>query len=302
MKTKVASISMCNEKAWVDGKLTYHYSLPEMTRAEVERIADFYIEKAVTLLTKAAEEGAKIACLPEVAVEIGKWLRSVEGGVRHEVAKATWEKNLAALRDLARHHDLVIVGGAVEPGSDANTYYNSAPVIDNRGEYLGSYRKVQLTDEECEWLTRGREFPVFETPHGKLGVFICWDIIFPECTQTLAHNGADLLLQPTYGHSGPQADAMAATRAHDAVCPLVVAMWNGQSRIFDRDGKTLASAHRTRDYQGIIPDQIVYAEVDPTAPRQWCGHQDLREALFRQRQTHAYAPMWGPEGRAGLSG
>ena len=65
MKTKAASISVCNERAWVDGKLTYHYALPGMIRAEAEQVAGFYIEKAVLLLTKAAEEGLKARFLAE---------------------------------------------------------------------------------------------------------------------------------------------------------------------------------------------------------------------------------------------
>jgi predicted amidohydrolase len=263
-----------------------------MSREEVERIVDWYIDLEVTLLRKAAGRGARIACLPECAVDVGKWLRTVGEPLRGEVARQTWDKNLAALCDVAREEQLVIVGGCPEPDPDAGRYYNSAPVIDKDGRHLGSYRKVQLTDGECEWLTRGSELPVFETEYGRLGVFICWDVMFPEVTQTLACQGADLLLQPTYGHSGPQADAMAMTRAHDAVCPLVVAMWNGASRIFDKDGRLLARAHRTRDADGIIPHQIVMAEADPTAPRQWLDAGNLREMFRAQRQHHAYEPMW----------
>jgi len=296
MKINVAAISMCNEKTWLDGKLTYHYPLPGMSREEVEHIADWYIDLEVSLLRKAARRGARIACLPEHAVEVGKWLHTVDEPLRHEVACRVWERNLSALCDVAKSENLVIVGGCCEPDSDGQHYYNSAPVIDNHGSHLGSYRKVQLTDGECQWLTRGRELPVFETEYGRLGVFICWDIVFPEVTQTLAHAGADLLLQPTYGHSGHQADAMAMTRAHDAVCPLVVAMWNGASCIFDKDGRKLASARRTRDADDIIPHQIVMAEIDPTAPRAWIDSEDLRATLFAQRQLHAYEPMWQPKG------
>ena len=69
-------------------------------------------------------------------------------------------------------------------------------------------------------------------------------------------------------------------------------MWNGASRIFDKDGRLLARAHRTRDADGIIPHQIVMAEVDPTAPRPWLDADNLREMFRAQRQHHAYEPMW----------
>ncbi len=292
MTVRVAAIAMTNEKAWRDGKLDYFYSRPGMRRDEVEQIAAFYLDKTVRLVEQAAAHGARMVCLPENTIEINKWLKSVEPPLRFDVARWNWKRLLETLSDTSRRCRCVIVACANEP--DGDRMYNAAAVLDDRGNYLGSYRKVQLTDGELEWLHRGETLPVFPTPWGKIGIFICWDIIFPEISQTLAMNGADILFQPTYGHAGHQADAMAMTRAHDAVCPLVVAMWNGASRIFDKDGKLLARAHRTRDRHALIPDQILYADLAPTEPRAWIDMADTRAALRRQRQWQLFGPLAAP--------
>ena len=134
MEIYVAAISMCNEKAWVDGTLTYHYPQPGMSRREVEQAVDWYIDLELSLLRKAARRGARIACLPEHAVEVGKWLRTVEEPLRREIAQQVWERNVAALSEVATGEELVIVGGGTE--AEGGHYYNSAPVIDSDGSYL----------------------------------------------------------------------------------------------------------------------------------------------------------------------
>lgn len=302
MNVKVAAIGMCNEKSWVDDKLTYFYARPGMPPQEVRGIADWYIDLAVELLTVAAANGAKIACLPEHAVDIRLWLAQTPEPQRRQVSIYAWNKQLDVLAALARKLDMVIVGGCAEPDEQDDCYYNSAPIFDRDGSFLGAYRKVQLTEGETRWLRRGRSLPVFPTDYGRIGALICWDIMFPEITQTLAVQGAQLLLHPTYGHSGHQADFMAATRAYDAACPLVVAMWNGAACVFDKDGRKLAFASRTRDYRGLIPHQIVYAEVDPTTPRRWNDDcPDYRQMIQRERQIAAYQPLYADAEQARTS-
>jgi len=80
-------------------------------------------------------------------------------------------------------------------------------------------------------------------------------------------------------------------RAYDSVCPLVISMWCGNGRVIDKDGTILASGHMFRDWRGIIPDQIVAAEVDPTAPRVFAGYESYQSGLLAERQTTAYQPL-----------
>jgi predicted amidohydrolase len=292
MLTKVCAISPTNEKTWVDGKLVYFYALATSTREEVDATVTFYLDKCERLLRRAAQDGARLAVLPENTIEINKWLKVQPRAEAMAVMRWMNAQVHERIAPLARELGLVTVICCDEVVGDR--VYNAALVFDADGSYRGSYHKVQLTPPEKEWITPGEALPVFPTAVGKLGIFICWDIIFPEVTQTLMLNGAELLVQPTYGHAGPQADAMAQIRAHDAVCPLLVSMWNGASRIFDRDGTMLARAHRTRDWENLIPDQLTIAEVDPQAKRQWIIYDDLRPNLIAQRRTDLFGPLVAP--------
>ncbi len=293
MNVKVASVCLSDEKEWREGKLYYHYAYPDMAVAQVFEVGNYFTRLAVAMVEQAAGQGAQIVCFPENTVNIARWLRGPRTPAeRLEAVRRCADAHIEALCEAAGRCGVVVIGGT--PQADGDHLFNTAPVIDERGNLLGSYRKVHLAEGEDRVLTAGEDFPVFETRYGRIGVFICWDIYFPETTQVLSLKGAQLLFQPTYGHSGKIADAMAQVRAFDAVCPLVVAMWDGQGRIFDRDGRLLARAEYARDWQGIIPHQILYAEVDPAAPRPGPGRDDIRPVLQRQRQWQAYTPLVHP--------
>lgn len=75
--------------------------------------------------------------------------------------------------------------------------YNSAAVITRTGVLL-SYRKTHLWDTEKTIFTPGATPPaVLDTPVGRLGVLICYDLEFPEMPRRLALAGADLITVPT---------------------------------------------------------------------------------------------------------
>ena len=77
------------------------------------------------------------------------------------------------------------------------------------------------------------DLPVFDTYLGRVGMLICWDIVFPEPFAVLARKGADIIFEPTYGHWSEGDDVTARSRAQDWAVPLVVGMWNGCGVIID---------------------------------------------------------------------
>lgn len=102
----------------------------------------------------------------------------------------------ASLASGAPGGDGVVVGGFAELGDDGHVY-NSAAVVDPSG-VRAVYRKVHLWDREKEVFTPGDAAPpVVETPHGRIGVMICFDLEFPEWTRLAGLAGADLLAVPT---------------------------------------------------------------------------------------------------------
>ena len=151
----------------------------------------------------------------------------------------------------------VVIGGFAERGEDG-LIYNSAAVLDSSG-VIGVYRKVHLWDREKLWFAPGGEPPrVFDTPAGRIGVLVCYDLEFPEMPRTLALAGAELICVPT---NWPYADrpdgrarrprstiAMAAARVNRvfiACCDRTGTergqQWNGGTSIVDEQGWVLAS-------------------------------------------------------------
>ena len=190
----------------------------------------------------------------------------------------------------AAHYGIVIVGGFAELGDDGQLY-NSAAIVGPDG-VLAIYRKTHLWDREKLWFTPGSEAPpVVETPFGRIGVAVCYDLYFPELTRGLALAGADLIavpanlpLFPRPTSERPVEIALAQATAHVskvwvAVCdrtgPERGVEWTGASCIVDPDGGLAAGPV---DGYG---DGILYADCDLAVARNkaWGERNDVRGDL-----------------------
>lgn len=78
--------------------------------------------------------------------------------------------------------------------------YNTAYFISPTGDILGKYVKKNLWHPERPHLTSSGTQPheVFDTPLGKVGMLICWDLAFPEAFRALVAKGAEIIIMPTY--------------------------------------------------------------------------------------------------------
>jgi predicted amidohydrolase len=158
-----------------------------------------------SLVERAASEGARVVVLPECFSFLG----------RKESDKLAIAETLdgggpvaSTLRDLATKRNLWIVGGGtpeVVLGDIARTY-NTAVVVDPKGELVARYRKIHLFDvdipggavlRESDATAPGRELVVVEIDGAKVGVTICYDLRFPELYRRLVKDhGAEVLLVP----------------------------------------------------------------------------------------------------------
>jgi beta-ureidopropionase len=76
----------------------------------------------------------------------------------------------------------------------AEGLYNTAVLIDPKGEISGKYRKMFPTDYEmAAGVIPGEEMPVFTTEFGRIGIATCFDLNFPELIDGLAENGAEIV-------------------------------------------------------------------------------------------------------------
>lgn len=210
-----------------------------------------------------------------------------------EVLSDAGSPSLSRIGAAAARHGVYVVFGMperAEPGD--SVLYNSSVMIDDQGKVVGAYRKAQLFDTEKKWFKAGDQYPVFDTPMGKIGLFICFDTFFPEIARIEALKGADLFAVSTNWEIPYEYDfdlAMSA-RAMDNVTYLAVSNrvgfdktlgFFGHSRILDPLGRPLAKAEGDTE-------QIVYAELDYQVAR------DLKEeyyTFFQDRQPASYQKL-----------
>lgn len=163
------------------------------------------LERALGLAKEAVSAGAQVLLLPELLD--GPYFPQHEREADFERAFALDDHpTLERARRFCADLGVVAVVSVFE--RDRTAYYNTVVVVGAAGSDLGMYRKSHIPDgpgyEEKFFFRPGNTgFRVVSTPHGKLGVGICWDQWFPECARAMTLGGADVLLYPTAIGSEP---------------------------------------------------------------------------------------------------
>jgi 5-aminopentanamidase len=148
--------------------------------------------RARAAIEEAAEAGARIVVLPEL-VASGYVFR--DAAEARALAEPLAGPTVSGWIELAATRDLVVVGGFAE--LDGERLFNSAAIVDPTG-LRASYRKAHLWDREQLVFTPGdAPPPVVDTPHGRIGAMVCYDLEFPEWVRLAALAGAELLCVPT---------------------------------------------------------------------------------------------------------
>ena len=156
------------------------------------------LEAALASMEEAAALGVKLLVLPEAALT-GYVFESPEEA--RAVALEVPGPEIDALAAAAARLDLYAVVGLVEREGDL--LRNSAVLVgpsgsDGGGALLGRYCKTHLPFLGVDrFVTPGDEAPVFDTPIGRIGIEICYDLRFPELSRSLALRGADFIAHPT---------------------------------------------------------------------------------------------------------
>ncbi len=148
------------------------------------------LEKASSMVVGASREGCDFICFPE------EFLIGLVGEKISEYAQEIPGEHTAKFSRLARDNGIHIVMGSIveKEGSD---FYNTSVLIDDSGEILGKYRKINLWNGEKLRRKPGDRTFVFDTKYGKVGIEICWDVAFPEVSKEMALNGARIIFCPS---------------------------------------------------------------------------------------------------------
>lgn len=153
-------------------------------------------------LAAAAEAGAVMAFFPEMSVLLDRdRARSAAHIVPEE--DSPW---IAAYGDMARRHGLWIhTGSAPFLSEDGTRRVNRSHVVAADGAVVARYDKIHMFDvslpsgeswNESSSYAGGESLTVVDTPAGRLGLSICYDLRFPELYRALVDRGAELLAIP----------------------------------------------------------------------------------------------------------
>jgi len=153
------------------------------------------IESAIR---EAKDAGAEIACFPETAI-LG-WVNPDA----HKRAQPIPGEDSDKLCRLARDYELHLCIGLAE--KKGRHLYDSAVLIDSKGNILIKHRKINLLTELMNPpYTAGRNIDVVETKFGKIGLLICADTHDGKILERMAALKPDLLLIP-YGYAAAESE------------------------------------------------------------------------------------------------
>lgn len=247
------------------------------------------IDPAVNLATidravaDAAGRGASMAFLPEMSLLLDRDRQRSAAHILRE-ADSTWP---AALQDIARRHAIWLHSGSMPLLSDdGDRRVNRSHVIAADGRIMARYDKIHMFDvalpsgenwTESAAYAGGTAIEVVDTPLGRLGLSICYDLRFPELYRALVDQGAELVAVPaafTVSTGEAHWHVLLRARAIETGCHILAAAQAGthadgratyaHSVIIDPWGTVIAEAAAT-NHAGDMGYDLLLAAVDAGA-------------------------------------
>ena len=155
------------------------------------------------MTSDAASAGARLVVFPEYSSYfVNPFDDTVEANAEPLDGDFT-----RALREVAAEHEVTIVAGLLEAGSDGRVR-NTAVAVNTTG-IIATYRKQHLYDafgqKESDWVEPGEigQPETFALGGFTVGLMTCYDLRFPEVARTLVDAGADVLVVPSEWVRGP---------------------------------------------------------------------------------------------------
>ncbi len=152
------------------------------------------LRKAKSLIKEASNEHCDVICFPELFLtgplrkEVPEYAQDIPGKCTDDFCKLADESNIH-----------IVMGSITEKEGDS--YYNTSVLIDDSGNIIGKYRKINLWNGEKIYKKAGDKVSVFDTKFGKVGLEICWDLVFSEISKSIALRGAKVIFCPSFwGH------------------------------------------------------------------------------------------------------
>jgi len=233
------------------------------------------LQEAEKLIAEAARAGAKLVALPENFALMGN----------HETdkLKAKEVDGSGPIQDflatVAKKYAVWVVGGTIPMATDdSNKVRATCLIYNDQGERVGRYDKVHLFDvnvpgtqevyRESDSIEPGTEPQIFDTPFGRLGVAVCYDLRFPEFFRKMSVQGVDILVVPsafTAETGAAHWEVLLRARAVENLCYVIAPNQGG----LHSNGRKTFGHSMMIDPWGIVLDcyktgsGYVMAEIDP---------------------------------------
>lgn len=180
-------------------------------KGQLEDIRKANVDHHIELIARAAQEDVRVICLGELFT--APYFALTEEPFWKDMAEdARFGPTVQTLSEAAKTHQIIIIAPIYELDAQSGKRYNTAVVIDEKGNISGTYRKSHIPEGKneqgpfIETFYYGRSdtppyFPVFDTSAGKIGITICYDRHFEGVVRTLVQNGAEIIFSPavTFG-------------------------------------------------------------------------------------------------------
>ncbi len=202
------------------------------------------LKAAKRLLAEAKAAGADIAVLPENFLNYGQ---------KKKPGQAEQKTFIQNMSDIARAQKLWLVAGSypmtlqglanvfdVPIGLNSDKPFATSLVFDDSGQVFFHYKKVHLFDaqvgdqvktyRESDEYAHGANVETFDSPWGRLGIAICYDVRFPEMFIRLAQQGAKVIFVPsafTEVTGRAHWEVLLRARAIESQCYIVAANQGG---------------------------------------------------------------------------
>lgn len=157
------------------------------------------LSEAKRLIARAAEQGARLVVLPEFFAIMG--MNEKDKVAVREIAGTGPIQNF--LSDTARQYKIWLVGGSIPlAASVQDKVLNSCLVFNDEGQQVARYDKIHLFNlsmgnesyDEAQTIEAGNQVVVIDSPFGRIGLAICYDLRFPELFRAMKE--VDIIVLP----------------------------------------------------------------------------------------------------------
>jgi len=216
------------------------------------------LSEAEKLIEIAVEQGAKLVALPEYFAIMG-----MKDTDKVKVAEKEGQGPIQQfLAHIAQKHEIWVIAGSVPLQSETqDKIYNACLVYDDQGILVARYNKIHLfglnlgneTYHEEKTITPGNQVVTVDSPFGKIGLSICYDLRFPELYRAMGE--VDLILVPaafTETTGKAHWESLIRARAIENLCYVLAPAQGG----YHTSGRETHGNSMIVDPWGVVLDRL----------------------------------------------